>query len=299
MKKTITVAIPAYNEGANIAFLIDEILKQKLNKFKLQKVVVASDGSSDDTVKKVKSVNDRRVTVIANKLRRGAYAMQNQIFEKAESDIVILLNADVSLSDASAIETLANSLVRKKADLVAGQIVPLKPQNFLEQCLNASVMLKEELFSKYNNGKNVYSCHGPFRAFSKKLYKSIRFQKIAAEDAFSYFYTITNGFTYAYEPKAKCYYKVPARFEEHERQSIRFEKSKRAMAEAFGKDVSAREYFIPKDAFLKALITSLLKSPFYLTCFIGINILTKIKAAFSGQSVTTWEMVQSSKILHK
>jgi glycosyltransferase involved in cell wall biosynthesis len=48
MKKnmTVTIGIPAYNEAANITSLLMALLAQNTPNFKLESIIVASDGST-------------------------------------------------------------------------------------------------------------------------------------------------------------------------------------------------------------------------------------------------------------
>ena len=55
-KPTVTIGIPAYNESANIGRLINDVLGQKQNHFRLAKIIVVSDCSSDATVSIVKKI---------------------------------------------------------------------------------------------------------------------------------------------------------------------------------------------------------------------------------------------------
>ena len=54
---TVTVAICACNEEANIGRLIKSILEQKESSFRFEKLFVVSDGSTDKTVEIIKSFN--------------------------------------------------------------------------------------------------------------------------------------------------------------------------------------------------------------------------------------------------
>ena len=49
-KLTVTIGIPAYNEEANVRNLLVSLLAQKETNFKLQEIIVVSDGSTDKTV---------------------------------------------------------------------------------------------------------------------------------------------------------------------------------------------------------------------------------------------------------
>jgi len=78
-KLTVTIGIPAFNEEANIGFLLKDVLMQKTNSFKLTNILVSSDGSTDKTKFIVEAFKDKRIKLLANIERKGQSYRQNQI----------------------------------------------------------------------------------------------------------------------------------------------------------------------------------------------------------------------------
>src|SRR5689334_482537 len=103
-KSTLSIGIPAYNEQANIKDLITALMNQVQENFVLEKIIVASDGSTDQTEQIVRSISDTRVQLIADGQRKGQAARQNEIIEQLKSDLLLLLNADVLPTDNNFIE---------------------------------------------------------------------------------------------------------------------------------------------------------------------------------------------------
>ncbi|MBM2818065.1 MAG: biofilm synthesis PgaC-like N-glycosyltransferase, partial [Parcubacteria group bacterium] len=101
LKKTITVTvgISAYNEEANIGNLLNSVLNQKLDNYKLEKIIVVSDGSTDSTEKKVIEINSDKIKLIADGKRLGKPIRINQIFREADSEIAVIFDADIKLED--------------------------------------------------------------------------------------------------------------------------------------------------------------------------------------------------------
>ena len=60
MKPTVTIGIPSYNEAQNIGQLLESLLKQVSNSYILEKIIVCSDGSTDDTEQVVKKLESKR-----------------------------------------------------------------------------------------------------------------------------------------------------------------------------------------------------------------------------------------------
>jgi glycosyltransferase involved in cell wall biosynthesis len=65
MEKTLTLIIPAYNEAANIAATVDEVLWAIGDKFLDYEVLIINDGSSDDTARIIDSLAAANPHVIA------------------------------------------------------------------------------------------------------------------------------------------------------------------------------------------------------------------------------------------
>ena len=64
----VTVIIPSYNHADYVVGTMQSVLGQTATDFRL---IVADDGSSDDTVKRAREVDDPRVTVMAHENNRG------------------------------------------------------------------------------------------------------------------------------------------------------------------------------------------------------------------------------------
>src|SRR3989338_8658318 len=112
MQKTlsVTVGIPAYNEEKNIGSLLRAVLVQKQDGFSLEKIIVVSEGSTDNTNKIIKEFNDQRITLIAGNWRCGQTDAQNIIFDRATTDAVIILEADTTLASPTHFAALVNHI---------------------------------------------------------------------------------------------------------------------------------------------------------------------------------------------
>ncbi len=70
-KYTVTIALSAYNEENNIKSLLESVLAQKETNFTIKSIWIFSDGSRDNTAKKVKQINDNRIKLFNYKSRMG------------------------------------------------------------------------------------------------------------------------------------------------------------------------------------------------------------------------------------
>jgi len=95
----ISVVVPLYNKEKAIARTIDSILNQTISDFEL---IVVDDGSTDDSLKVVQCIKDKRLRVI-HKENGGVSSARNRGIREAKGDYIALLDGD-DLWDASFIE---------------------------------------------------------------------------------------------------------------------------------------------------------------------------------------------------
>lgn len=297
IKPTVTIGIPAYNEEANLKYLLEDLLRLDTSGFILKNIIVNSDGSTDKTASIAKEFTKKSVLVIDNKQRHGVSKIQNQIFMKTNSDILVLLNADIMIKDKKFLKKLIQPIIENKAELTCSNMEELKSSTFIGDVLNFSMKFKMAAFKKYKHGNNIYTCRGTARAFSKKIYKKIEFKESIGEDAYSYLYTIFNKYRYKYINSAKAYYKLPTNFKDHERQSIRFLQSKNKFIKEFGDDFIKENYSISTKLLAQTAIKYFFKNPIHITSYFVIYYCLKIKSIFNAKLNNQWEISKSSKNL--
>lgn len=296
-KVSITIGIPAYNEEANVGHLLKEVLQQETDDVLLEAILVISDGSTDRTVDEVKKIGSKLIRLAVHKDRRGKAYRVNQITEQVNSDVLVVLDADTKISDKKFVAKLIKPVVKRRADLTSARIEELPPQTLVEKILKASMVMKTRLYEKHKNGISVYTCHGRARAFSKRLYKNIRFASSASEDAFSYLFCISHGWKYEYVKNTKIFYRLPATFKDHEGQSVRFFVSIEELKDEFGKEMIKREYALPKKELVKILLKLIVYQPL-IVAYLAVVVVVKAKRLlFKVRVKDTWRMAKSSKVL--
>lgn len=93
----VSVGICAYNEEANIANLISNLLAQLLPKnFDLREIIVVASGCTDSTEETVKKYQelDKRVKLIIQNERCGKASAVNLLLKECGSQIIIMESAD-------------------------------------------------------------------------------------------------------------------------------------------------------------------------------------------------------------
>lgn len=294
-KPTITIGIPAYNEENTIGDLLHDLLSQKTPAIHIDRIIVVSDASTDRTNTIVSSINNTRIQLLINKNRSGQMKSQNRILRECTSDILVLINADVRIPDTKFLEKITLPIREKGVDLTSVRVTPVTPNGIFEHILHVSAQMKQDFYEQHQNGRNIYTCHGRARAFSKGLYRQLRFTNAIAEDAFSYLFCCSSGLMYQYIPTTSVYYRLPTSFSDHVRQSVRFLQSREQLYSSFSPQFVEQEYHLPSEITRTVLLRYLRRKPLptisYILLFMLMNLLSQIKDLRKA----TWEVSTSSK----
>lgn len=295
-KPTVTVGIPAFNEEANIKSLVTKVISQERTHFILKEIIIVLDRCTDKTEEEVKKVSDKRIKVLKNKERIGQSMSQNKIIETFDSDILILLNADVLIGD-DFLEEIIKPFKNSTVSLVSGKVIPLKARNFFEHTLNTSVLFKTEAFEKWNRGDNMYLCYGRGRAFKKEFAKKLRWPKIFSEDIYSYLFGKINGYAFQYQPLAKIYFRSPSNLQDHLKQSIRYQKGFEELSNYFPKPFLETHFNWPKQIMFQPAAKAFIKEPLTFLYYLLLFSITFLLGIKKGKVSIKWTPSETSKKL--
>jgi glycosyltransferase involved in cell wall biosynthesis len=300
-KSTLTIGIPAFNEEANIGYLLEDLSEQKVTLVKLVEIIIVSDGSTDNTVqlaRQVKLPKNIKLMVVQHKVRKGRAERQNEIMKMSQSDILVLLDADVLLRKSNFIDQLIKPIITHQSELTSARVREIEEESYFGKVLQASMDFKRSMFEKVNKGNNLYTCHGRARAFAKVLYKNITFRESIGEDAYSYLYAVSCGFTYQFVKSAEVFYKLPGTFADHEKQSVRFYNTQKMFEKEFGKDFVSKEDYLSTGFIIKNLARALFKNP-YLGVYFVVASYLKLKSIFNNNFTNEWAISASSKSVRR
>lgn len=293
---TVTVGIPAYNEGKNIDGLIRSILDQRETGFLLEKVMVISDGSTDSTVEYVAALKDARVCVYGDKNRLGKPARINEIFEKSNTDVVVILDADIKIHSPKLLTNLLTPFVAdEKVLAVSGVAEPLAPQNTMQKILTAGWEMWKVLRNRPD--AELYRSEGPIRAFRRDLYGVMRFPNASADDAFSYLYCKKHNHPFAFAPEATVFYSLPTSLGDYIKQHTRFLSSKQIQVQVFDREFVEKFYVITPKLKLYSFFIYAIKKPFLAFLYLIALSIPKVIFLFKPlESSATWRIASSTKV---
>ena len=273
--------------------MIYSLLAQNEVGYRLKEVVVISDGSTDSTVKKVKAIQDSRVRVIDDSQRMGKSARLNQILKTLHSDITLMVDADITINDSNLLARMLRDSDITRTGIMTVKAVPHRGRNFFEKCINHSVHLQNQLRSDWNYGNNYLSFRGCFVMLTQKAAKKIHFDNsIYNNDAFLYFQVKKLGFLPRYISNLSINYRSPNTFEDHIKQSSRFQSSLSELEPFFEEDLTP-EYIFPKYLLFRAAAFNFLQNPIFFLGFFYIFLRTKYAKPQNLSS--TWNIALSTK----
>ena len=296
--KTVSIGIPAFNEEANIAYLLDSIVGQSQKSIKIAEILVISDGSTDQTVELSKSIKDKRIKVIEDHKRLGKGARINQLMKLYKGDFLVLFDADVALKDKNAIEILLSSFdENEKIGIVCGNPIPLKSNSFIGKASNNLFIADDYIRNNFKNGHNIFSALGLMMALNKKLTRKIKLPSTTqGDDMFIYLSCKTKGFEYRRNRKARVYYRTPQSVRDFLKQSARHMSAYREYGNYFDQEMIKEEMTVPLKIKIRVPLYQAVKNP---AGWIFLKLLAIAGREIGKHQHNTgiWDSVSSTKIL--
>ena len=168
-KNKIAAIVPAYNEGANLAKVLNVLTQTKI----LDEIIVIDDGSNDNTIEIAKEFT--QVLLLKNKQNKGkAYAMQSGV-EATTANILFFCDADLKGLTTEIVNQIITPVINKQYDMFIG--------------VRNNVMQKSITLFALNSGE---------RALTRELWNKL-------PEIFKYRYRIEAGLNFIAKTKGKGY----------------------------------------------------------------------------------------------
>lgn len=297
MKTThVTIGIPAYNEGRNIDRLLRSLETQYLWGITLDAILVVSDGSTDDTIERIKSVKNRKIHYVHRQSRLGINATMNELFSLSKSEVLVLLNADVAIANRAFLHELTHPFRQQPhLGIVGANVLPLKAKHHFERVLAASHILKKHIYDRVSGGNNIYNCHGRGRALSRGLYATLRIPENCPEDAYAYMACVSQGFSFFYQKNAVVRFRSPQNFADHVKQSVRFSQGKNTLENFFDVASIRAAYLLPPALLVRTVIRFVLHCPLLMLSYVVIQAVIAVRYKHEVVNQTLFDPSYSSK----
>jgi len=298
-KLTVTIGVPAFNEGQNMRFLLRSLLKQTETNFIVQKIIIVSDASTDNTNEIISNTKDSRVQLIINKVREGQMKSQNKIFSLANSDVVILFEADTCPKDEKFLSELIKPLLlNNKIGLIQGNPQPLLPTSFFEKILYAQDAAFYKFAIKLDHLEELFISGGAGRVFTKKVYKRLVWPTNVPEDIYAFFWLKKNKIKMTFQPDAICLYRLPQTFRDYLIKKQKVRAGQTTLNNYFTLNHLSRPNFMSKQFLFKITIHFFLTRPILFFGYLIIKIMEKIKIK-NEKFTDYWKYPKSTKLLFK
>ncbi len=291
-KPKIEIGISALNEAKSIERLLHTIKDQEQSTYQITRVTVISDGSTDETVLIAKSTDLPNLMVIDSPERLGKSKRVTELVLNCEQDILVLIDADVSLGDRHALSRLVQPLLDSSATLTAGRPVKINTKRFTDRIMDVSQYMQDAVKAGIKNGHNVYACHGRLLALHREFFRTLDLpMSSVGNDAYLYFDNEKNGNGFAFVSDSIAYYKMPQSFHDFAKQQRRFSSTPNEQARIFGMKVLS-EYRIPMRLKIDVITSALLKYHVY---FLGYVIYRLAVRFIRIDNKATWQVSESTK----
>lgn len=295
--KSVTIAIPSYNEEGNIYSLLETLLKQKQSSYVLERIIVLLDGSTDNTRHIVEKFtkNNKLIKLITNKKRKGKIYRLNQAYSINTSDYLVTLDADILPEDEYTIERFVNNIQTEKADIAAANLVPVKPNTFIGKIIYTNNIMWKNVGMQFKNGDHISNLYGQANILKKDFAKSFKYPlNISCDEEYLYIKACqANGFRFAKD--VKFYFKSPESFHDYIFQSRRFLKERDSLVPYFGRKI-LNLHEVPFNFKFKAVLSEMKVSPFYTILAILLNLVIKIiPLNDSANKMGQWVIAESTK----
>ena len=272
-------------------------MRQKGISFKIQKIIVACDGCTDNTVEKVNSLHSKHIpiTILEDDKRLGKMDRLNQIYALNTSEILITLDADLVLLGNNAIQNVLMAFADQNVVIAVFHQEPIPSDSFFGNVFRASDLFWIETRKYLNYGDHIQNLQGSATAMRKIVADHVHYPSWLNTDA-EYLYVKAKKlgkFKYAYDAKAA--YRAPDTFNDFwsiGSRAIFYRKKPLEVIE----DKNNKTFKIPWKYKIMGIARTFWKFPLYTTFALFFNVLVRLLPKKNQEVKSkTWEMAQSAR----
>ena len=288
---TFDVGICAYNEAQNIEGLLRACVTSEVRDYHLGDIIVVSSGSNDGTDKIVQGLarQNRRIQLLLEQERTGKSSAINKILERSNSDLIVLISADV-LPSKHMINKLLEPFHESKVGMVGCRVSPVNGHD--STCGN----IVRFIWSLHDIAADVEPKFGEAVAFRRDLVERLE-PNIIADEAFIEMKVRQAGYGLRYAPDALVFNRGPETLFELLEQRKRVYAGHLQLRMKYGYSVSTLK--------TKNLVRILLmgrerSEPKYVAAAVMIEMLARalgLCSYLAGRSTHVWRMLKSTKRL--
>lgn len=295
------IGIPTYNSENNIVKLLESLTSQQQKGYKLSRIIVYSDGSTDDTtklsIKKFK--NNKKITIVESQVRRGFAHGVKYLAKLCREDVFVLLNDDIRIDDKHIVSKLVQPYIRSdQYGLVSGNPVPLPAHTFVQSAGLCTYRAYSRMRYSIRKGNNRWTCDGKILALSREFINKIKLYDSTDElgnvDSYLYFSCISYGFVYKHIRSAVVRYLFPSTLKDYISWTTRNNSQKHILQTRF-KEIIEKEYSLPKGIYLKEMVNEFIHEPIKSLFIYSIGVICKFRSRYMTNRQEKWNVIVSTK----
>lgn len=306
MKKnnpSVAIAVCAYNEAKNIRAFLESVLMQNTSGYRLQKIVVVSDGSTDGTVAIAKEIQRSNpiIEIIDHRRRIGKSSHLNRIYKNLRSDFFIQTDADVIFADRYVVQRMVKPLQANSVSMTCGNPLPLPASTYTESAYGLAFRSISKTHKALRGGQNAFIADGRILAYRSDFIKKVTVPyDMIANDLFTYFACRKRRLKAIFIPHAIVYFRGPKTLQDIKRQTARSAAARLRMIQCFSKELVEWEMRIPFIVSLKSKIQQFFRAPIMSLYTFIIYKYCELKAEDYNRSLNAiWPMAKTTKKLLK
>ncbi|MEM7203564.1 MAG: glycosyltransferase [Planctomycetota bacterium] len=209
---TVSVIVAVRNGGALIDAKLANLAALQYPAEALQ-IIVASDGSTDDTESRVRQHRDARILLLSSPGHQGKAASLNRAVDRANGELLLFSDADALLAP-DALQRLVTRFAEPKIGGVCGQRRIGEPGTFAHGAQASYVNADSAIKLMESRSGSVTANDGKIYCIRRALYAPI--PEAVTDDLFTCLNVVAQGHRFVFEPEAVAYIRVPARSAGHE-----------------------------------------------------------------------------------
>ena len=200
----VTMLVVAHNEADNVAERLENALVQAYPADKLE-IVLASDGSTDETVERARVYEPAGVTVMAFERRRGKPAVLNDLVPSARGEIVVLGDARQRFAP-DAVRALVAPFADARVGAVSGELILREDGADSAVGQGVGFYWRYEKFMRAHEGRidSTVGVTGAVYAIRRHLFEAIPDDTIL-DDVLIPLRIVRRGYRVVFEPAARAF----------------------------------------------------------------------------------------------
>ena len=204
IEPTVSIIVIAHNEGERIAARIENLLALDYPRDRLE-IVIGSDGSTDDTVKRARLYGDRGVLVRAFREHRGKPAIVNALVPIVRGEIVIFADARQRF-DPGTVRALVANFADAQVGAASGELVLTAEGGTAAAGHGTAFYWRYEKFIRSTEGRvdSTVGATGAIYAIRRELFEVIP-EDTLLDDVLIPLRIVRRGYRVVFEPEARAH----------------------------------------------------------------------------------------------